>query len=94
MDLTAELEKPATYEEICAEIRRATQEEMKDSLGYTDEPLVSTDFLGITVGGVFDAFAGLSVDEHFAKLFAWYDNEYSYTCQMCRVVKYICKKFI
>ena len=89
VDLTAELERPATYEEICAEIRRATSEEMKDSLGYTDEPLVSTDFLGITVGGVFDAYAGLSVDEHFAKLFAWYDNEYGYTCMAMKMLKHM-----
>ncbi len=89
VDLTAELERPATYEEICAEIRRATREEMKDSFAYTDEPLVSTDFLGITVGGVFDAFAGLSIDEHFAKLFAWYDNEYGYTSMAMKMLKHM-----
>ena len=89
VDLTAELEKPATYEDICGEILRATQGEMKDSFGYTDEPLVSTDFLGITVGGVFDAYAGLSIDEHFAKLFAWYDNEYGYTCMAMKMLKHM-----
>ena len=89
VDLTAELEKPATYEEICAEIRRATREEMKDSFGYTDEPLVSSDFVGITVGGVFDAAAGRSIDEHFTKLFAWYDNEYGYTSMAMKFLKHM-----
>ena len=89
VDLTAELEKPASYEEICAEIRRAAQEEMKDSFGYTDEPLVSSDFIGITVGGVFDATAGRSVDPHFAKLFAWYDNEYGYTSMAMKMLKHM-----
>ena len=89
VDLTAELEKPASYEEICAEIRRAAQEEMKDSFGYTDEPLVSSDFIGITVGGVFDATAGRSVDPHFAKLFAWYDNEYGYTNMAMKMLKHM-----
>ncbi len=89
VDLTAELEKPASYEEICGEILRATQGEMKDSFGYTDEPLVSSDFVGITVGGVFDANAGRSVDAHFAKLFAWYDNEYGYTCMAMKMLKHM-----
>ncbi len=89
VDLTAELEKPATYQEICAEIRRATQAEMKDSFGYTEEPLVSSDFVGITVGGVFDAKAGRSIDDHFTKLFAWYDNEFGYTCMAMKMLKHM-----
>ena len=91
VDLTAELEKPASYEELCAEILRATQEEMKDSFGYTDDPLVSSDFIGITVGGVFDAAAGRSIDPHFAKLFAWYDNEYGYTSMAMKMLKHMFK---
>ena len=62
---------------------------MKDSFGYTDEPLVSSDFIGITVGGVFDAKAGLSIDPHFAKLFAWYDNEYGYTCMAMKMLRHM-----
>ena len=89
VDLTAELEKPASYEEICGEILRATQGEMKDSFGYTDEPLVSSDFIGITGGGVFDAKAGLCVDPQFAKLFAWYDNEYGYTCMAMKMLRHM-----
>ena len=89
VDLTAELEKPASYEEICAEIRRATQAEMKNYFGYTDEPLVSSDFVGITVGGVFDATAGRSIDDNFTKLFAWYDNEYGYTCMAMKLIRHM-----
>ena len=89
VDLTAQLVRPATYEEICREIRRATREEMKEYFGYNDQPLVSSDFIGITVGGVFDAFAGMSIDAHFTKLFAWYDNEYGYTCMALKLLKYM-----
>ena len=89
VDLTAELEKPATYEELCAEIKRACDNEMKEYFGYTDEPLVSTDFTGISVGGVFDANVGLAVDDKFMKLFAWYDNEYGYTCMAMKLIKYM-----
>ncbi len=89
VDLVVNLEKPATYEEVCAEIKRASENEMKPYFGYTDDPLVSTDFLGITVGGVFDAKAGLAVDDKFMKLFAWYDNEYGYTCMAMKLIKHM-----
>ena len=62
---------------------------MKEYFGYTDEPLVSTDFTGISVGGVFDANVGLAVDDKFMKLFAWYDNEYGYTCMAMKLIKYM-----
>ena len=89
VDLVVNLEKPATYEEVCAEIKRAAGAEMKEYFGYTDEPLVSTDFLGITVGGVFDAKAGLAIDDKFMKLFAWYDNEYGYTCMAMKLIRHM-----
>ena len=89
VDLVANLNVPATYEEICAEIKRATENEMKPYFGYTDEPLVSSDFVGITVGGVFDAGAGLQIDGNLVKLFAWYDNEYGYTCMAMKLLKYM-----
>lgn len=92
VDFVANLKTPATYEEICAEIKRATENEMKDYFGYTDEMVVSTDFVGITVGGVFDAQAGLSVTDRFTKLFAWYDNEYGYTCMALKLIEYMYKK--
>lgn len=89
VDLVANLKKPATYEEICKEIKRASENEMKDYFEYTDEPVVSSDFVGSTVGGVFDANAGLSVNSTFTKLFAWYDNEWGYTCMALKLIKYI-----
>ena len=89
VDLVVNLEKPATYEEVCAEIKRATENEMKEYFGYTDEPLVSTDFTGISIGGIFDANVGLAVDDKFMKLFAWYDNEYGYTCMAMKLVKHM-----
>jgi glyceraldehyde 3-phosphate dehydrogenase len=89
VDLVVNLEKPATYAEVCAEIKRASENEMKEYFGYTDEPLVSTDFTGISVGGIFDANVGLAVDEKFMKLFAWYDNEYGYTCMAMKLIKYM-----
>ncbi|MBR4702305.1 MAG: type I glyceraldehyde-3-phosphate dehydrogenase [Oscillospiraceae bacterium] len=89
VDLVVNLEKPATYEEVCAEIKRASENEMKPYFGYTDDPLVSSDFAGITVGGVFDAKAGLAVDGQFMKLFAWYDNEYGYTCMAMKLIKHM-----
>ncbi len=89
VDLVVNLEKPATYEEVCEEIKRATENEMKPYFGYTEDPLVSTDFLGISVGGVFDAKAGLAVDDKFMKLFAWYDNEYGYTCMAMKLIKHM-----
>lgn len=88
-DLVVELEKPASYQEICAEIRRATENEMAPYYGFTDEPLVSRDFVGVTVGGVFDAAAGISIDDTFVKLFAWYDNEYGYTSMAIKLLKYM-----
>ncbi len=90
VDLVATLQKPeTTYEEICAEIKRACENEMKDYFGYTEQPLVSSDFVGITVGGVFDATAGLKIEGPLVKLFAWYDNEYGYTCMAMKLLKHM-----
>ena len=89
VDLVINLKTQATYEEICAEIKRATENEMKPYFGYTDEPLVSSDFIGINVGGVFDATAGLMIEGGLVKLFAWYDNEYGYTCMVMKMLKHM-----
>lgn len=89
VDLVVALEKEATYEEIAAEIKRATENEMKGYFGYTDDPLVSSDFVGIQVGGVFDATAGTAIDSRFVKLFAWYDNEFGYTCMAMKLLKHM-----
>jgi glyceraldehyde 3-phosphate dehydrogenase len=91
VDLTCELEKDATYEEICAAMKAASEGEMKGTLGYTDEKVVSTDFRGISNSSIFDAGAGIALDGTFVKLVAWYDNEYGYTCNMMNLVRHVAK---
>ena len=89
VDLTVELEKETTYENICEAMKTASEADMKDVLGYTDESVVSTDFRGHTAPSNFDAGAGIALDSSFVKVVAWYDNEYGYTCNMMRLVRYI-----
>jgi len=90
VDLTCELEKPATYDEICAAMKKAADGELKGILGYTDESVVSTDFRGEARTSVFDAKAGIQLDPTFVKVCAWYDNEWGYSnkvLEMARVIK-------
>jgi len=82
VDLTCKLKNPATYEEICAEVKRRSEGDMKGFLGYTDEPLVSTDFESWPISSTFDAEAGISLNPTFVKLVAWYDNEWGYSCRV------------
>ncbi len=83
VDLTVELNKEASYEEICAAMKAAsTSGDMSKTLGYTDEKVVSTDFRGCGFSSIFDAEAGIALDGTFVKLVSWYDNEYGYTCNM------------
>jgi len=92
VDLTVELDKEATYEEICAELKAAaTSGDMSKTLGYTDEKVVSTDFRGCSFSSIFDAEAGIALDGTFVKLVSWYDNEYGYTCNMLRFVEHVSK---
>lgn len=92
VDLTVELEKSATYDEICAAMKAAaTSGEMSKTLGYTDEKVVSTDFRGVGFSSIFDAEAGIALDGTFVKLVSWYDNEYGYTCNMLRFVEHVAK---
>jgi glyceraldehyde 3-phosphate dehydrogenase len=89
VDLTAELENPATYAEICAEMKAQSQGALKGVLGFTTAKVVSTDFRGEPCTSVFDAEAGMSLDNTFVKLMAWYDNEWGYSnkcLEMARVV--------
>jgi hypothetical protein len=79
VDLTVELEKPAKYAEICAEMKLASETYLKGVLGYTDEAVVSTDFRGQAKTSVFDAKAGIALDDTFVKLVSWYDNEWGYS---------------
>ena len=79
--LTVNLEKSATYEEICAVIKKASENELKGILGYTNEDVVSSDFVGESCISVFDEKAGIALTDNFVKLVAWYDNEYGYSAK-------------
>ena len=90
VDLTVELDKEASYEEICAAMKAASESgPMSRTLGYTDEKVVSTDFRGVGFSSIFDAEAGIALDGTFVKLVSWYDNEYGYTCNMMRFVEHV-----
>ncbi len=90
VDLTVELNKPASYADICAAMKKASEQgPLAGVLGYTDEKVVSTDFRGCDKPSIFDAGAGIQLDETFVKVVSWYDNEYGYTCNMLRFLKHI-----
>ena len=91
VDLTVELNKEVSYEDICKAMKAASEGAMKGVLGYTDEKVVSTDFVGNTAPSTFDAEAGIALDSTFVKVVAWYDNEYGYTCNMLRLVQHVAK---
>jgi glyceraldehyde 3-phosphate dehydrogenase len=82
VDLTCRLKNGATYEEICAEVKRRSEGDMKGFLGYTDEAVVSSDFESWPISSTFDAEAGISLNPNFVKLVAWYDNEWGYSCRV------------
>ncbi len=91
VDLTVELDKEASYEDICAAMKEASEGSMKGTLAYTDEKVVSTDFRGFSASSIFDAGAGIALDGTFVKVVSWYDNEYGYTCNMMRFVEHVAK---
>jgi len=91
VDLTVELLKDASYEDICKAMKAASEGEMKGVLGYTDEKVVSTDFVGCNMPSIFDADAGMALDSTFVKVVTWYDNEYGYTCNMLRFLQHVAK---
>jgi glyceraldehyde 3-phosphate dehydrogenase len=91
VDLTVELNKEASYDDICKAMKAASEGALKGVLGYTDEKVVSTDFRGCSQPSVFDSEAGIALDKTFVKVVAWYDNEYGYTCNMLRFVKHVAK---
>ncbi|WP_456415706.1 type I glyceraldehyde-3-phosphate dehydrogenase [Thiolapillus sp.] len=91
VDLTAELVKEATYEDICAAMKEASEGSMKGTLAYTEDMVVSTDFRGFSASSIFDAGAGIALDGTFVKVVSWYDNEYGYTCNMMRFVEHVAK---
>ncbi len=92
VDLTVELNKEASYEEICAAVKAASEGPMKGVLGYTDQKVVSTDFRGESMTSVFDAEAGIALDKTFVKLVSWYDNEWGYSNKVLEMVRVISSK--
>ena len=91
VDLTVELNREATYEQICAAMKAASEGPMKGVLGYTTEKVVSTDFRGEACTSVFDADAGIALDPTFVKVVAWYDNEWGYSCKVLDMVRVMAK---
>ncbi len=92
VDLTVELNKPATYAEICAEMKAQSTGAMKGVLGYTEDKVVSTDFRDETCTSVFDAEAGIALDSTFVKVVSWYDNEWRYSSKVLEMVRVVAKK--
>ena len=89
VDLTCELEKDATYDEICRAMKAASEGPMKGILGYTEDAVVATDFRGEACTSVFDAKAGIQLDSTFVKVVSWYDNEWGYSCKVLDLIKKI-----
>ncbi len=91
VDLTVELNRDATYEQICAAMKAASEGPMKGVLGYTNEKVVATDFRGESCTSTFDADAGIALDDTFVKVVAWYDNEWGYSCKVLEMVRVMAK---
>jgi glyceraldehyde-3-phosphate dehydrogenase, type I len=89
VDLTVSLAKPTTYEEICAAVKEASENEMKGILGYTEDAVVSSDFLGDPRTSIFDKSAGIMLNDHFVKLVSWYDNEWGYSNKVLDLIKHM-----
>ena len=89
VDLTCRLEKPAKYDEICAAMKAAAEGPMAGVLGYTDEEVVSSDFRTDARTSIFDAKAGISLNDNFVKVVAWYDNEWGYSNKMVELMCYV-----
>ena len=89
VDLTVKLANPATYEDICKAMKDASEGELKGILGYTDEAVVSTDFLGDPRTSIFDAKAGIALTDTFVKVVAWYDNEMGYSNKILELIRHM-----
>ena len=89
VDLTVNLAKPATYEEICAAMKEASEGELKGILGYTEDAVVSSDFLGDTRTSIFDATAGIALTDTFVKVVSWYDNEVGYSNKVLELIEHM-----
>jgi glyceraldehyde 3-phosphate dehydrogenase len=91
VDLTVELSKEASYQDICAEMKAQSQGALKGVLGYTEDKVVATDFRGDARTSIFDADAGIALDSSFVKVVAWYDNEWGYSNKVLEMARVIAK---
>lgn len=89
VDLTVRLKKPAKYAEICAKMKQASEGELKGILGYTEDAVVSNDFIGDPRTSIFDAEAGIQLSDTFVKVVAWYDNEWGYSNKVIELIEYM-----
>ena len=89
VDLTVRLEKGAKYEDIKKVIKTASENELKGILAYTEDDVVSTDFIGDQHSSIFDAKAGISLNDNFVKVVSWYDNEFGYSCRVVDLIKHV-----
>ena len=92
VDLTVNLERAATYAEICAAMKAASEGPMKGILGYTEDAVVSNDFLGDPRTSIFDAGAGIQLTPTFVKIVSWYDNEWGYSSKVVALIEYMASR--
>ncbi len=92
VDLTVKLTKSTDYDTLCAKMKSEANSNLKGILGYTDEDVVSSDFIGDTHSSIFDAHAGIALNDNFFKLISWYDNEIGYSCRLLDLIRYIATK--
>ena len=89
VDLTVRLSKSTSYDEICAAMKSASEGHLKGILGYTEDDVVSSDFIGSSFSSIFDAGAGIALNDKFFKLISWYDNEMGYSCRLIDLIEYM-----
>jgi glyceraldehyde 3-phosphate dehydrogenase len=89
VDLTCLLQKKVAYAELCAAMKEASENELNGIMGYTEDAVVSSDFMSDPLSCIFDAKAGMALDENFVKVIGWYDNEYGYSCRVLDLVKHV-----
>lgn len=92
VDLTARLQKPAKYEDIKKAMKKASEGELKGILGYTEDEVVSSDFIGDSRSSIFDAKAGISLNDNFVKVVSWYDNEWGFSCRLVELAVFMASK--
>jgi glyceraldehyde 3-phosphate dehydrogenase len=92
VDLTCKLNKDASYEEICKKMKEASETHLKGILGYTEDAVVSSDFISDPRSSIFDADAGISLNSRFVKVISWYDNEWGYSNRLVELAHFMAKK--